>query len=412
MSGSRTVVKNLLLAVGSILFAFLLSIAADRLVGVVAPDPALPGTMELIFPPNAEHSYTSVDFDYTVRINSLGLRDREIPKEPTKSYRIIAIGDSYTYGWGVAIEQTWLRLLEQRLQAAGLDVETVNLGKPGAGPPLYADLAERAVPILRPDLVLVPMVQGNDLAAAGPEGLEETEQTIADKVRVVYPNILRLLEDRRRTRDYATRTQEVMPPQKTSAENNRRWAANTAKSFLEKMSPEHRARFDAFEAVVKEAFLDGRLNPYMIDLAMQNPQFLSVTLDPDNPWTQECIERMAGQLARIKDVAQAYGARVIVLSIPEGPYVNDHAFKNIQRVGFELSQELLMSDGPDRGIQRACELAGLPFIHVTRAFKDRRSDPGLYYELDGHLTPEGHELCADALAPALIEAIGAEAKRK
>lgn len=412
MSGSRGISGNLLLTVGSVALVVGISLLADRLVGVFAPAPTLPGAMELIFPPNAEQHYASVDFDYTVHVNSLGIRDREIPKEPSKAYRIVAIGDSYTYGWGVAIEQTWLRLVERQLQEAGLDVETVNLGKPGAGPPFYAELAERAIPLLRPNLVLVAMLQGNDLAGSGPEGLDKAGKALGEKARLLYPNMVRLLRDWRLSRDYAVRTQEMMPPEKSSAEDNRLGAANTAKSFLDKMTPEQRARFDAFDEAVKQAYLDGKLNPYMIDLAMQNAEFYTVTLDPENPWSRECIQRMAGQLERIKRVAEAYDARVIVLSIPDGPYVNEHALKNVRRVGYNVPDDLIESDGPDRGIQLASEQAGLPFFQVTQAFKDRRGDPGLYFELDGHLTPAGHRLYADSLAPILLKEIGPDAPKK
>jgi hypothetical protein len=402
--------KNVYLTLGSIAAVLVLTLAADLVLGAVAPAPVLPGTLELIFPPRAEQSYASVDFSYTAHINSLGLREREIPRERTSAYRIIAIGDSYTYGWGVESEQTWLRLIEENLQAAGLEVETINLGKPGSGPPLYAELAETAIPLLRPDLVLVGMLQGNDLAAAGPEGLEEAASTVFAAVRRVYPSFVRMVEDWRLSRDLASRTQE-RPPQKSSVEDNRRWTANTAKEFHDKMTPEHRARFDALESKVREAFLSGNLNPYLIDLALQNENIYSFTLNLDDTWIKECVGRMAGHLERIKRVADAYGARVLVLSIPDGPYVNAHAFRNIQRVGYKTTAEMLTSEAPDRGIQIACEQAGLPFLSATPAFRAHQDDPGLYYELDGHLTVAGHRLYAETVTPLLLKEIGDAAKR-
>ena len=407
MSASKSFAKNSLLSLGSVLLVFLCTLVADRVIGALVGPPQPPNAMELIFPPHAEHTYASVDFQYTVHINSLGLRDREIARDRGDAYRIAALGDSYTYGWGVEIEQTWLRQVEERLRGAGFNVETINLGKPGVGPPFYADLADRALPILRPDLVLVAMLMGNDLADAGPELVEEKRNRVLDTVRAVYPNMVRVLRDMRLARDWENRTQDIMPPQKSTAEDNRRWTANTAKDFLEKMSPEHRARFDAFDEEVKSAFLSGNLNPYMIDLAMQNPRFYSLNLDLEDPWTKTCIERTAAQLKRIKNTAEEFGARVIVLSIPDGPYVNENAFKSIQRVGYEVPGDLLDSGAPDRGLEMACQRAGLPFLVVTEAFKDRRNDPGLYFELDGHLTPAGHKLLAEAVAPILEKDIAA-----
>ena len=57
-------------------------------------------------------------------ISSAGLRDAEaeIPK-PTGVFRIVAAGDSITYGSGVRREQGWPDRLEERL---------IALGRPGA----------------------------------------------------------------------------------------------------------------------------------------------------------------------------------------------------------------------------------------------------------------------------------------
>lgn len=398
--------KNLALIAISVLVALLLSVAADRVLGMVRPDPSPPGSMELVFPPNSNHVYETADFTYTVQTNSLGLREREISAKNSETYRICAIGDSYTYGWGVEAEQTWLRCIEENLRSQGYQVETINLGKPGEGPPFYAELAEKAIPVLRPDLVLVALLQGNDLGAAGPEQPKLPAKTISDTLLKVYPNTVRWLRDLRRNRDFATRGQDTEPPQRTNAEDNRRSAANTAKDFYDnKMTPEQRAKFDAFDAEVKDAYFAGKLNPYLIDLAMQNPHFYCLTMDMENGWTKTCIEHTAGHLGRIKQVCDDWDVRMIALSIPEGSYVNEDALKNMRRMGYQIPDAVLDNDAPDEGIRRAAALAGVPFLNVTQAFKERRTERGLFFTLDGHLTPKGHRLYGDALTPLLLEAV-------
>jgi hypothetical protein len=53
-----------------------------------------------------------------VEVNSSGLRDREYPREvPSGSRRILALGDSQTFGDGLGSEHTWPKLLEQALNA-------------------------------------------------------------------------------------------------------------------------------------------------------------------------------------------------------------------------------------------------------------------------------------------------------
>ena len=51
-----------------------------------------------------------------VKINSLGFRDREFSvKKPPGTYRIVALGDSTTFGWGAPYEETYPKVLERSL---------------------------------------------------------------------------------------------------------------------------------------------------------------------------------------------------------------------------------------------------------------------------------------------------------
>jgi len=50
--------------------------------------------------------------------NSLGFRDTEHSIEkPPGTFRIVAVGDSFTYGVGASFEETYLRRVEQQLEA-------------------------------------------------------------------------------------------------------------------------------------------------------------------------------------------------------------------------------------------------------------------------------------------------------
>ncbi len=66
-----------------------------------------------------------------VSINSAKLRDREMPlAKPAGMIRIAMVGDSFTFGWGVRVEDTMAKMLEAKLNA-GLPAprfEVVNFG--------------------------------------------------------------------------------------------------------------------------------------------------------------------------------------------------------------------------------------------------------------------------------------------
>lgn len=68
-----------------------------------------------------------------VQINSQGLRDYEYPMtKPAGVYRIMLLGDSTTFGWGVPLNDTTSKILERSLNAKHLPgydrVEVLNAG--------------------------------------------------------------------------------------------------------------------------------------------------------------------------------------------------------------------------------------------------------------------------------------------
>ena len=64
-----------------------------------------------------------------VQINSMGLRDREIPLARTPgTERILMLGDSFTLGWGVAFDETISKRIEKMFAKDGRNVEVINTG--------------------------------------------------------------------------------------------------------------------------------------------------------------------------------------------------------------------------------------------------------------------------------------------
>lgn len=99
------------------------------------------------------------------RINSLGLRDDEFPlTRPDGEYRVLAIGDSFTFGLGVAAQDAWPAALERLLTAErGSAVQVINAGfAAGHLPSLYEPWILDEGLTLDPQLVIVGLCL-NDL---------------------------------------------------------------------------------------------------------------------------------------------------------------------------------------------------------------------------------------------------------
>ncbi len=98
-------------------------------------------------------------------INSLGMRDRErqIRKEPG-TFRILVLGDSHTFGWGVEQDEPYPAVLEGLLNEAGAGCrfEVWNLGVPGYNAVMEVERFATVADAWAPDLVVINYVH-NDM---------------------------------------------------------------------------------------------------------------------------------------------------------------------------------------------------------------------------------------------------------
>jgi len=76
-------------------------------------------------------SYRGMYQGVEITTNSLGLRDRPLEDQPASASRILVLGDSITFGWGVSVENTFPQVLEKELAANGKSARTINSGVPG-----------------------------------------------------------------------------------------------------------------------------------------------------------------------------------------------------------------------------------------------------------------------------------------
>ncbi len=87
--------------------------------------------------------------------NSLGLRGRKEYPFAHSNYRILAIGDSFTYGLRLKDSGSWPRQLEKILQKQNPQVEVLNGGRPGTNTTQQLKLFNKAFHQYQPNLVLM-----------------------------------------------------------------------------------------------------------------------------------------------------------------------------------------------------------------------------------------------------------------
>ena len=109
--------QNLYIAAATIFLTLVVIEIVLRLMGFGNVETYLPDqNMIWRLKPNQE-TYTKYGLK-PVQINSAGLRDREFAiDKPENVYRVLVLGNSCTYGWGVGQEEMYAKLLEKKLNS-------------------------------------------------------------------------------------------------------------------------------------------------------------------------------------------------------------------------------------------------------------------------------------------------------
>jgi len=373
---------NVLLFFGSLILIFGLCKVADIVFGVISPH------NDLIFDPNTSAVYKTTEFDCEVTINSLGFRGPAPLQTKSDAKRILLLGDSFTFGWGLNWDETWGAQAEKSLEHAGYNVDLFNLGKPGSNPQQYPAIAAAALPITKPDLVIVNILQGDDLfQMTSMRMIGKSNRTFSKPeprllqlsrkyFRLVFPNFGRVIF-----------SGEMLSSKRNSFDISKDWQAQS-RAIYDFFNNEEKSRFNAIDPQIQEMYYNGSLNPKLVyDAVMVSDRF-QVHENIEDPKTKQVIASMARALLNIKQLAEQYNSDMIVCLVPYGPYVDPLSLESLRKMGYSVDDSLLSSTASADAVARAAEIAGIPFFSPLEKF--RNLPPGTaYYQYDGHLTPEG-----------------------
>lgn len=348
--------------------------------------------------------YETPDFTFTVMLNSQGFRDREFPpKADGGPLRIAALGDSFTYGWGVAESNAWPRLLEGILRERGIRAEVFNLGRPGTSPIEYSSTAREILPSLRPDLFIVAVQQGEDAAQIA-YSLLEREGSAPALIRRLKPDGIAVPRPRKPAVRFLPGLSRVGADFRDRLVGGRRIRAvwrHQVRKLREAMTPEEAGRYEALDGDFKTMFEAGGLNPYLLQKLTKDPAFYSRVFDVESAPAVEARKEMARRIGEIAGQGKYEGADTLVVAVPAGMCVSRKAFDTWRRLGFELSEDILQNDAGDALIREACEASALPLVSMTEKLRSASEGADLFFPHDGHLNAAGHRLFAEEVADAV-----------
>lgn len=294
--------------------------------------------------PNFSGRYVNAEYSIDIAINSSGLRGPEVAPKRAGVARILALGDSFTFGQGVEYGQAWPALIGSMSPRLS---EVVNAG--WAAPSPVGQLAYLEGPGMRlePDLVLDALFVGNDVVddLAVSRGLARGANVVEFQAT------------------YLTNLQARVGVQ------------GALRDLIDTALP------NLYEAATL-AFVRGQY-------AMGARRGLFDYILADEP-PAEIREGWALTLAAVSRMAsevEARGKRFGLIIVP--------FYDQVARSDFGQGYT---ADLPQKRILARCSERGIACLDLRPVLMRAGDASALYYLKDGHLTVDGQRVAADAIA--------------
>jgi SGNH hydrolase-like domain, acetyltransferase AlgX len=292
-----------------------------------------------VFRPGYIGQVTSQDFQFDVRGNSEGFRERELPTEPSDAQDLLFLGDSFFFGHGVNREHRFSERLPALLGAVGLDeYRGWNLSHPGGDTRDEIRTLEAFHDRFGQVHVFLGFFVGNDFVYRDPADGQTA-------IRIDPSNNLRSF----------LRTSRLF-----NVVSNSLWSFRTFRDLFNLMEMKN-----------------DRVVIYELDGGARQDHIYNATEDV---------------LVELATFCQSNGLALTVVLIP------DHL-----QVLFPEAYEDLDLLKPQRRLTRALSAHGVPVIDLFDTFAREPDPSALMFTRDKHWNEQGHHVVAEEIARYLAD---------
>ncbi len=298
--------------------------------------------------PNHEDRFIMSDFDIHVKINDKGLRDKSYSYQRQKGvFRILVLGDSFTWGFGVEKEQ----IFTERIEKSQDNLEVINMGVSGYSTDQeYLLLKEEGLKY-QPQLILL-MFFDND----------------------IYENSLAI--------NYF-----IYPKPKFSIVNGK--LILTSRPLSTKVSPLRKVHYFLRTHLITYNILVRVLLYNQIKPIKFSRQLVSgiklwlIGKKKENPFELTCAI-----LSELKALSEAHGAQLVIIQIATQD----------QALDFDKTK-------PNK-LTKYCRAQNIPFLDLAEPFQDylrSNKKQSLQFANDRHWNANAHKLAAEIISSYLKE---------
>jgi len=310
------------------------------------------------------------------RTNSQGFRDRERSFEkPDRVHRMVALGDSFTWGSGVTYDEAFVTLVEQGLNGRDGATEVINLGVPAWGPHEEFHLLTVYGIRFRPDRVMLNFFIGNDIQNKRGDDFNVPEPVIvAGQSYYVHRN--------------GNWVHDNLGPGSSFLYHNLNYLMKVGGSRLRAASEEGLLPGERLPLLSRKDYLRGireRNDIYLIE---------------DTPFFRHHWDRTQRTLVAMRDYLAERGIPLIVVMLPEHVQFDS----GLQREYFQATRASPQDYDfykPQRLLLAWCEAQRVQCIDLWPAFAAASDPAALHFRNDIHWSESGHRLAAEAILSAL-----------
>ena len=328
-----------------------------------------------------EGTYAIGEFKVQINTNSKGLRDKEydyIKSNGTK--RIIFLGDSFTWGWGVEYDKRVTEILENRLK----NTQVINMGVPGYGTTQDFLFLKTEGLKYNPDLIIILFCLDTDM-----DDNLHGQRPICNLTssKLILTNV---------------------PVSQEEENNNNVTLILSFKRFMGQHS--HTYAFIAKRIESNPNLLNLCKKLRIADKGTDEKTHLYIFL----PFVEYCSDTYTPELnyswnltkALLKEIditAKENNAKTLIVLIPSKLQIHDEFWEKIKRQytlndqNYKLSKpnDILVQFGSDNDIS---------VLDMLPTFREHaKNGERLYFYKDGHWNEKGHKLAAELIYDKLIE---------
>jgi len=305
-----------------------------------------------------------------ISINSKGMRDVERSYEKNGSFRILGIGDSFPFGHGVELEESYLYLFEQNLKTQiSRNIEVIKAGVPGTGPQEHLNVLLNEGLKYEPDMLIFSFFTGNDI-----DDIVLPSQVVSETTAPAA--------------SMAPEQSQTAPKSTTHYKDFLRRNIHLYSFVVDRLKS-----IPALQSFLqKKGIASGLIGSYVIDVLKK---------EYDNDYDLKWAEAY-----RVFDSVRHTVEHAIILIVPTREQVDDERrAKALRQLGY--APETIDIYKPNRLLKAYCDTHNIMCIDLLDVFRERHAaqNKPLYFEIDPHFNAAGHLLASEVLYTMLADTV-------